>query len=91
MSQRGDDYMKKYEAISQDLVGVDRWNAIRQAWTAQQHIDKKKSKTTPYTVDVDTIVEHLVNPKKPAFAHPVPLPEMVNILMELWEADGLFD
>lgn len=94
------DPMDKYEQISPELgVGIERWNAIRQAWTSPSTSAPSTSDTTTdnkkpkkyYTVDADTIVEHLVNPKKPAFKHPVPLAEMVKILIELWEADGLFD
>jgi len=96
-----EDPMSKYDLVAPELgVGLDRWVAIRKAWQTgckdpstiaeQKRVNAKKKKYDKY-VDVDSIVEHLVNPRKPAFKHPVPLPEMIVILIELWEADGLYD
>jgi hypothetical protein len=94
-----EDPMAKYDLVAPELgVGLDRWAAIRKAWQTgckdpstlpsnklQTTTPTKKKKYDKY-VDVDSIVEHLVNPRKPAFKHPVPLPEMIVILIELWEA-----
>ena len=96
-----EDPMAKYELVAPELgVGYDRWCAIRKAWqtgckdaSTSSLSDKKLTRKKNYDkyVDVDSIVEHIVNPRKPAFKHPVPLPEMIVILIELWEADGLYD
>eukprot|EP01027_Heterolobosea_sp_BB2_P014938 GEZU01021417.1.p1 GENE.GEZU01021417.1~~GEZU01021417.1.p1 ORF type:complete len:122 (+),score=20.98 GEZU01021417.1:165-530(+) len=42
-------------------------------------------------IDVDTVIDCLVHPNKPNFPQPVPLVDMVDILNELWEVEGLYD
>ena len=69
-------------------VGVNRWNALREKWLSES-TDKTSlsySKNQEY-VDVDIVVEYLIHPKQPAFPKPVPLSEIVDILIELWEAE----
>lgn len=64
-------------------LGYQRWCEIQKKW---KEGEPKKRKQTP--VDVENVVDYLVNPRKPAFKQPVPLPEMIKILVELWEADS---
>ena len=91
------DPMNRYDTVAPELgVGLERWNAIRKSWVSGAFAKEKKTidvmnRNKQQPMDVDSIVEHLVNPKKPAFQKPVPLGEMINILIEIWESDGLFE
>mmetsp|Transcript_4756 Transcript_4756/g.17835 ORF Transcript_4756/g.17835 Transcript_4756/m.17835 type:complete len:208 (-) Transcript_4756:2560-3183(-) len=80
-------------------VGEQRWHALREQWlTADTQNNIKEDSTNGSSpsgelkkhhdyVDVDTVVEYLIHPKRPPFPKPVPLPEIVDILIELWEAE----
>lgn len=70
------------------ILGYRKWCTIRQEWLKQTGPNQKKK---PIPVDVDSVVDLLSDINGPAFETPVPLNEMVNILLEMWEADGLFD
>jgi hypothetical protein len=71
--------------------------AIRQEWTK----GKENFKPKPHNVDVESVVQDLFNDQKPQFKNPVHLPDMVDILIEIWvrtlqltlkkEEDGFFD
>jgi hypothetical protein len=46
----------------------------------------------PKEVDTNAIVEGVLSPaRRGALPDTIPLPQMIDILTELWEADGLFD
>jgi hypothetical protein len=91
-----DDPMKKYDNVAPELgVGYERWVAIRKAWQtgckgpSSTIPPKPKKKKYDKCVDVDSIVEHLVNPRKPAFKHPVPLSEMITVCLSLLITHGI--
>jgi hypothetical protein len=43
-------------------------------------------------VDTNAIVEGVLSPaRRGKLPETIPLPQMIDILTELWEADGLFD
>mmetsp|Transcript_9444 Transcript_9444/g.13965 ORF Transcript_9444/g.13965 Transcript_9444/m.13965 type:complete len:84 (-) Transcript_9444:2491-2742(-) len=69
-------------------VGTKRWETIREAWL--KPTNGIENETNKY-VDIDTVVEYLTDPKKPKFPSPVCLTEMVDILIEVWEREGLFE
>eukprot|EP01080_Neovahlkampfia_damariscottae_P000729 gene729-8981_t len=87
--------MKQQEAKQMDFtqvkpelgIGVKRFQGIRKEWTK----GKENYKPKTYKVDVESVVEDLFNDKKPKFKNPVSLPDMVDILIEIWEEDGFFD
>eukprot|EP00668_Euglena_longa_P016685 GGOE01020975.1.p2 GENE.GGOE01020975.1~~GGOE01020975.1.p2 ORF type:complete len:137 (-),score=21.97 GGOE01020975.1:480-890(-) len=83
-----DDFTAKYESVSANLSpGFERYCAIRRAWTSST----ARPQRTHRAVDVDAVCECLASARPTAFKHPIPLKEMVGILEELWEDDGLFD
>lgn len=44
------------------------------------------------SVDVDTIIESIFSTNGDArLPQPVPLSQMIDLLVDFWEADGLFD
>lgn len=67
-------------------TGPERWKALRKQWLQERNPNQKTSKKNDF-VDVDTVIEYLINPKHPPFPTPVPLDELVDILLELWEAE----
>lgn len=69
--------------------GLALWNEQRREWT------KKTSQviTTPTREPViswSSTYEDLLSTSRP-FAKPIPLPEMVNFLVGVWEQEGLYD
>ena len=74
-----------------NVSGLLRWEEIRAKW-------KAASSTTPRpdvrakNVDVDEVIQRVYsssgNGKLP---EPLPLSQMIDILIDFWEADGLFD
>eukprot|EP01063_Lacrimia_lanifica_P013832 TRINITY_DN2043_c0_g1_i2.p1 TRINITY_DN2043_c0_g1~~TRINITY_DN2043_c0_g1_i2.p1 ORF type:complete len:113 (+),score=27.27 TRINITY_DN2043_c0_g1_i2:57-395(+) len=72
--------------VAPELVGAARWEAIRAAWNVKTSEPKPRRRQD---IDVDGISYALTHPHTP-FQNPVPLPDMVGILVEVWEEDGLF-
>lgn len=70
-------------------IGAARWKRLREKWITQTVEPRKRSEED--IVDVDTVVEYLINPKQPNFPQPIPLQDLVDILLELWEAEYGFD
>ena len=74
-------------------VGLVRWNEQRKVWLAPRPRAGKvatRPKIIPLSVSVVTaLVEDMDRVRElPA---PVPLPQMVDILVDMWEEEGLFD
>jgi hypothetical protein len=80
--------------------GLIRWEAARHGWLgARASDDSSSAKATAVPLDVDKIIDVLfhassrearasnLSPEK--FPRQVPLPQMVDILSDLWEAEGL--
>jgi hypothetical protein len=77
-------------------VGLAHWEEQRKAWLAMN----RPEETAPFTVipvDVDEIIDVIFQSPKQwreeggprCFPCNVPLPQMVDILQDLWEAEGL--
>ncbi|CAI0415077.1 unnamed protein product [Linum tenue] len=67
------------------------WNQTRQQWLANK---LSQSKTKPQarepTISWNASYDSLLGSNKP-FHHPVPLAEMVDFLVDVWEQEGLYD
>ncbi|KAA8521569.1 hypothetical protein F0562_012242 [Nyssa sinensis] len=65
------------------------WNQIRQQW-----IGNKKSQTHEQVreprLSRNATYESLLGTDKP-FPQPIPLPEMIDFLVDIWEQEGLYD
>ena len=68
--------------------GVDTWNKQRELWTKQPPGYRRVPKRPVLSVDL-TYEELLMTSK--AFPQKVPLPEMVDFLVDCWEQEGLYD
>ena len=42
-------------------------------------------------IDVDEVIESIFSSPTGELPYPVTLPQMIDLLVDLWEADGLFD
>jgi hypothetical protein len=79
-------------------TGLRRWEAARAIWLkdASESSDASTIKAAK-PLDVDEIIDLIFSQRwrthqesdKANFPEPVPLPQMVDILVDLWEAEGL--
>jgi hypothetical protein len=71
--------------------GFLRWQQGRMEWK-QPKSDGKKPAMAAKDLDIDAIVEHVFSqPGKTDLPESVPLGQMIDILIDFWEADGLYD
>eukprot|EP01012_Entosiphon_sulcatum_P013192 TRINITY_DN18465_c0_g1_i1.p1 TRINITY_DN18465_c0_g1~~TRINITY_DN18465_c0_g1_i1.p1 ORF type:complete len:115 (+),score=9.51 TRINITY_DN18465_c0_g1_i1:33-347(+) len=88
-SSGGDD---KYDIETASLPpGVMKYVAIRNSWAGDGSSRAQLRPSKP--IDLDAVCDCLAstNLKPVTFPQPVPLAEMVNLLVELWEEEGLYD
>mmetsp|Transcript_9687 Transcript_9687/g.24138 ORF Transcript_9687/g.24138 Transcript_9687/m.24138 type:complete len:134 (+) Transcript_9687:393-794(+) len=83
--------------------GLIKWQTARDSWCQKPKgsdaSSKEKQKAIP--IDVDGIIDVLFDPRwrgggrvkvslePPRFPKNVPLPQMIDVLTDLWEAEGL--
>ncbi|KAK8513557.1 hypothetical protein V6N13_002292 [Hibiscus sabdariffa] len=63
------------------------WNQTRQQWLGNKKQEKRVQPQEP-KINWNTVYESLQGDYNP-FPHPIPLPEMVDFLVEIWELEGL--
>ena len=70
--------------------GLIKWEKDRMAWRGQK---KQRTGPPPITnIDIDLVVEHIFSqPGKTRLPTNIPLPVMIDILVDFWETDGLYD
>ena len=85
------------------MKGLEIWESERAKWVGQKLNEGKKStsQVRAIDIDVDEIIDHILTNRwrTPAvageensssgFPRSVPLTQMVDILVDLWEAEGL--
>ncbi|MFS8005424.1 hypothetical protein Hanom_Chr13g01237191 [Helianthus anomalus] len=69
--------------------GLLLWNQTRQQWIGDKEPDHSK-KARPPIISWKATYDNLLGTNKP-FSRPIPLPEMVNFLVDIWEQEGLYD
>ncbi|XP_024985908.1 uncharacterized protein LOC112521341 isoform X1 [Cynara cardunculus var. scolymus] len=69
--------------------GLLLWNQSRQQWIGEKapHHHKKAQESV---ISWNATYDNLLGTNKP-FTRPIPLPEMVNFLVDVWEQEGLYD
>ena len=78
-------------------VYQQRWEQTRQRWRAKCQSPTAEGKAAaPRNVkelDLDPVVAYLMSPGQQGVMPgcPVPLRMLVDVMVDLWEADGLFD
>ncbi|KAL5228553.1 hypothetical protein ABZP36_016818 [Zizania latifolia] len=70
--------------------GVVLWKEIRQDWTANKREIPIKKQIREPTLSWNAAYESLLGSNKP-FHQPIPLHEMVDFLVDIWEQEGLYD
>jgi hypothetical protein len=72
--------------------GLQLWESNRQQWCHKKTAEQlPQRQATSLNVDeiIDVIFTHTQMAEPRFFPQPVPLPQMVDILQDLWEAEGL--
>eukprot|EP00934_Nitzschia_sp_Nitz4_P007974 Nitzschia sp. Nitz4//scaffold5_size260463//70650//71233//NITZ4_000961-RA/size260463-augustus-gene-0.6-mRNA-1//1//CDS//3329555277//7964//frame0 len=80
-------------------TGLARWEAARDRWLAHAKKDADSPDRSAIPLQVDEVIDIIFNPRwrnqgdleapPPRFPQNVPLPQMVDVLVDLWEAEGL--
>ncbi|KAL0762104.1 hypothetical protein Bca101_078254 [Brassica carinata] len=68
---------------------LNLWNQTRQQWLASGS-SQTKAKVREPTISWNATYESLLGVNK-RFSRPIPLPEMVDFLVDVWEQEGLYD
>ncbi|XP_027356586.1 uncharacterized protein LOC113865954 isoform X2 [Abrus precatorius] len=69
--------------------GLLLWNQTRQEWVGNRRLENKKQVGEP-RISWNASYESLLGSSKP-FPQPIPLGEMVDFLVDIWELEGLYD
>nr|XP_043610913.1 uncharacterized protein LOC122582568 [Erigeron canadensis] len=69
--------------------GLLLWNQTRQQWIGEKGSSHNKKAREP-AISWNATYDNLLGSNKP-FARPIPLQEMVNFLVDVWEEEGLYD
>lgn len=75
-------------------TGLLNWNEQRERWLAKGRVAGAAPAPRPKAVEVSVdVIEGVIADAETVrdLPRPVPLPQMVDILVELWEEEGLFD
>ncbi|KAJ7951898.1 DUF4050 family protein [Quillaja saponaria] len=67
--------------------GLLLWNQTRQRWTGHK---RSENQTREPKLSWNATYESLLGSNKP-FPQPIPLSEMVDFLVDIWEQEGLYD
>ncbi|XP_029129737.1 uncharacterized protein LOC109811097 [Cajanus cajan] len=69
--------------------GLLLWNQIRQQWVGNKRSDNVSEIQEP-RISSNATYDNLLGNNKP-FPQPIPLREMIDFLVDIWEQDGLYD
>ncbi|KAI5673407.1 hypothetical protein M9H77_13771 [Catharanthus roseus] len=69
--------------------GLLLWNQTRQQWVGDKGFKKPKQIQEP-KLCWNASYDSLLGTNKP-FPQPIPLPEMIDFLVDVWEQEGLYD
>ncbi|PPR96141.1 hypothetical protein GOBAR_AA24529 [Gossypium barbadense] len=66
------------------------WNQIRQSWVGNRRSQNRKQLVQEPKLNWNATYENLLGSNKP-FPQPIPLSEMIDFLVDVWEQEGLYD
>ncbi|BBN68670.1 hypothetical protein Prudu_522S000300 [Prunus dulcis] len=72
------------------LSGLLLWNQTRQRWVGNKKSESPAKQIREPKLSWNASYESLLGSNKP-FPQPIPLPEMVDFLVDVWEQEGLYD
>jgi hypothetical protein len=77
-------------------LGLRRWEERRTRWLNNRSDTSDSTAKAAVPLDVDEVIDLIFSQRwrsneedRSSFPQPVPLPQMVDILVDLWEAEGL--
>ncbi|KAF5466739.1 hypothetical protein F2P56_016641 [Juglans regia] len=70
--------------------GLLLWNQTRQRWVGSKRSENRVQQTREPKLSWNASYESLLGSNKP-FPQPIPLVEMVDFLVDIWEQEGLYD
>mmetsp|Transcript_43526 Transcript_43526/g.86497 ORF Transcript_43526/g.86497 Transcript_43526/m.86497 type:complete len:99 (-) Transcript_43526:193-489(-) len=74
--------------------GLEKWESIRAKWIEPipEKCIKRKGEVRAKSVDVDDVIERIYSQTgNGTLREPLPLGQMIDLLIDFWEADGLYD
>lgn len=85
-------------------AGLQRWEKIRAEWKTPRVGSKgsftasgasggtRRGEVCAKTIDVEDVIERIFSQSgKGILPEPIPLGQMIDILVDFWESEGLFD
>mmetsp|Transcript_1239 Transcript_1239/g.5038 ORF Transcript_1239/g.5038 Transcript_1239/m.5038 type:complete len:90 (+) Transcript_1239:1197-1466(+) len=88
MAEAGPQPATEMEGENWENKALVMWNEQRLAWRKKKGERKSKAPRRP-VISVDTTYEDMLTTNVP-FPQNVPLPEMVDFLVDVWDEDGLY-
>ncbi|KAK3130779.1 hypothetical protein QOZ80_6BG0498000 [Eleusine coracana subsp. coracana] len=70
--------------------GLMLWNQTRQQWIGNKRRHSRSQQPREPKLSLNATYESLLGSNKP-FSQPIPLAEMVDLLVDAWEQEGLYD
>ncbi|KAK8551198.1 hypothetical protein V6N12_039853 [Hibiscus sabdariffa] len=70
--------------------GLLLWNQNRQRWVGNKKSENQPRQVQEPKLNWNATYESLLGSNKP-FPHPIPLSEMIDFLVDVWEQEGLYD
>ncbi|KAF1858622.1 hypothetical protein Lal_00044655 [Lupinus albus] len=70
-------------------AGLLLWNQIRQQWVGNKKSESRNEIREP-RISTNASYDNLLGNNKP-FPQSIPLGEMIDFLVDIWELDGLYD
>ncbi|KAK7255239.1 hypothetical protein RIF29_28645 [Crotalaria pallida] len=70
--------------------GLTLWNQTRQHWVGNKRSETRTQQLREPKMSWNATYESLLGSNKP-FRQPIPLSEMVDFLVDIWEQEGLYD
>lgn len=70
--------------------GLLLWKQTRQHWTDNKKPENRAAQLKEPKLSWNATYDSLLGSNKP-FRQPIPLPEMVDFLVDIWEQEGMYD
>ncbi|KAL1208755.1 hypothetical protein V5N11_026168 [Cardamine amara subsp. amara] len=70
--------------------GAKVWEENREKWVGDQSSQERKNTSKDQIISWSTTYEDLLSTHEP-FSESIPLPEMVDFLVDIWYDEGLYD
>lgn len=96
MSRKPESKQTESKTTEEEFInpGLQRWEQIREDWVkvVPSKATKRKGEVKAKPVDVDDVIERIYSQTgNGTLRDPLPLGQMIDLLIDFWEADGLYD